>query len=152
MNKLVQVQHDQKMCIMLITCNTITAPAISAIGQAITNTLEQNEASYFQLGLPEDGMTFSLDVSQGSVVMYGSNKLQNPNEAFYDFQLSSSQREIFISYATFSSPITKRQITNFTNITVYVSIQGQSVSNSFTLNTTIGDTTTTTSMLELITS
>ena len=87
-------------------------------------------------------MTLNLDVSEGSIVMYGSNKIQNPNEAFYDFKLTNSQPEIFISDKTFSSPITKREITNVTDITIYISIQGQSVSNNFTLNTTTGDTTT----------
>ena len=125
-----------------ITC-IIIAPAISAIGQAITSTLEQNEASYIQLGLPVDGMTFRLDVSQGSVVMYGSNKIQNPNEAFYDFKLSNNQPEIFVTDKTFFSSITKRQIltNNTDDITIYITIEGQSESNNFTLNTTIGDTT-----------
>ena len=90
-------------------------------------------------------MTFSLDVSQGSVVMFGSNKIQNPNEAFYDFMLSDSQSEMFVNKETFdqsTSSVTKREISNITDITIYISIQGLSVSNNFTLNTTTGDTTT----------
>ena len=119
------------------------APAISDVGQAITRTLEQNEASYIQLDLPVDGMTLRLNVSQGSVVMYGSNKIQNPNEAFYDFKLSNNQPKIFVTGKTFFPSITKRQIStnNTDDITIYISIEGQSASNNFTLNTTIGDTT-----------
>ena len=75
--------------------------------------------------------------------MYGSNKIQNPNEAFYDFMLSDSQPEIFVNDGTFSSSIKKREITNITDdITIYITIQGQSAFNNFTLNTTTGDTTT----------
>ena len=59
-------------------CNLIKfllAPAISDVGQVITNILQQNEVTFLQLDLPDEGMTFSLDVSQGSVVTYGSNKI-----------------------------------------------------------------------------
>ena len=92
-------------------------------------------------------MTLKMDITSGSVVMYGSNKIQNPNEAFHDFQLTSNRREIFIHTGFFqhsSSPISKRQAPNITDITVYVSIEGQSAVNNFTLNTTVGDTTTVT--------
>ena len=115
------------MCTYQSHCIIIIAPAISDVGQAITSTLEQNEASYIQLDLPEDGMTFRLDVSQGSVVMYGSNKIQNPNEAFYDFKLSNNQPELFVTGKTFFSSITKRQVltNNTDDITIYISIEGQ---------------------------
>ena len=115
-----------------------TAPAVSDIGQAITNTLQQNEVTFIQVTLPDGGMTLSIDVTVGVVVTYGSNKIQNPNEAFYDFKLANSRPEIFVTTDTFGSI----EIANFTNITVYISIQGQSATNQFTLNTTIGDTTT----------
>ena len=120
-----------------------TAPAISDIGQAITNTLQQNEVTFIQVALPDGGMTLSIDVTVGVVVTYGSNKIQNPNEAFYDFKLSNSRPEIFVTTDTFG-------IANFTNITIYISIQGQSASNEFTLNTTIGDTTTVTGIQHAI--
>ena len=122
------------------------APAITTPGQVIATTIQQNEATFLQVALPEEGMTFSLDVSQGSVVMFGSNKIQNPNEAFHDFMLSDNQPELFVNEETFSSSsITKRQImnnTDDTDTTIYISIQGKSGFNNFTLNTTTGDTTT----------
>ena len=122
-----------------------TAPAISDAGQVISSQLGQGQVSFFQFSLPKEGMTFKIDITSGSVVIYGSNKIHNPNEAFHDFQLSSSRREIFIYTAYFqhsSSPISSRQAPNITNITVFVSIEGQNAVNTFTLNTTIGDTTT----------
>ena len=101
--------------------------------------------SFVRTYLPEQGMTVRIDVNEGSVALFGSNKIQMPNEAFYDFMLSNNRRDIFVTKSTFGidTPAeTKREITNFTNITVYISIQGQGVSNSFTFNTTVGDTST----------
>ena len=127
---------------MSIIFNLVTAPAISEIGQPISNTLQQNEVTFLQVSLPQEGTTLRLDVSQGSVVMYGSSKIQNPNEAFYDFKLSNSIPELYVNQETFGQRITKRAETpDDTDITIYITIQGQSVLNDFTLNTTIGDTT-----------
>ena len=128
---------------MILFC---IAPAISTPGQVISTSIQQNVATFLQVALPEEGITFSLDVSEGSVVMYGSNKIQNPNEAFHDFMLSDDKPDIFVNQETFSpsTGTTKPPGINNTNnidITVYLSIQGQRALNNFTLNTTVGDTT-----------
>ena len=98
-------------------------------------------------------MTISLDVTQGSVLVYGSNKIQNPNGAFHDFMLFDSQRKIFVNKETFSSSsITKRQIKNsIVDITIYISIQGRGIFNNFTLNTITGDVTTATKAPDITT-
>lgn len=81
-------------------------------------------------------MTLSLDVDEGSIVMYGSDEIQTPNEALHDFMLSEDMPEIFLT----SDILENNTFSN--NITVYTSIEGLSTFNSFTLNTTVGDTTT----------
>ena len=135
------------MLINMNACLLVTAPAISDVGQNITNTLQPDQVSFLQFTLPTAGMTFHLDVSRGSVVVYGSNKIENPNAAFYDFMMSNNQPEVFVTKETFdrsSSPMvtnTNGTTTNLTNILVYISIRGQGVS-TFALNTTTGDTTT----------
>ena len=123
-----------------------TAPAISDAGQVVSSQLGQGQVSFFQFSLPEEGMTLRIDMTSGSVVMYGSSRIRNPNEAFHDFRLTNRNPEIFLHTGFFhrsNSPIGKRQapITNITNITIFISIEGQSAVNNFTLNTTIGDTT-----------
>ena len=129
-----------------------TAPAISDAGQVISSQLGQGQVSFFQFSLPEEGMTLKIDITSGSVNIYGSNKIRNPNKAFHDFQLTSRRREIFIHTGFFqrsNSPISSRQVHNITNITVFVSIEGQNAVNTFTLNTTIGDTTTPAGIMSL---
>ena len=124
------------------------APAISNVGQIVTNTLQPDQVSFLQFTLPTVGMTLHLNVSIGFVVIFGSNKIENPNAAFYDFMMSNNQPEVFVTRETFGhsgSPMvtnTNGTTTNpLTNITVYISIHGQGVS-TFALNTTTGDTTT----------
>lgn len=36
-------------------------------------------------------MTLALEVQEGSVVLYASNKISNPNAAFYDYRLETSR-------------------------------------------------------------
>lgn len=77
----------------------------------------------------------------GLIVLFASNKIRNPNEAFYDWRLETRSRtDIYISLEGIS-PIGKRQVLQSVNTTIFVSIEGQSLINNFTLNTTYGDTT-----------
>ena len=77
----------------------------------------------------------------GLIVLFASNRIRNPNEAFYDWRLDTrSSADIYISLEGISS-IGKRQVLQSVNTTIFVSIEGQSVTNNFTLNATYGDTT-----------
>ena len=114
------------------------ASAIGEIAEPFISTLEQNQVAFFQFILPEDGLTLRLEVRIGLVVLFASNKIQNPNEAFYDWKLeTSSSADVYISL----EGITKQQIQQFVNTTIFISIRGQSGVNNFTLNSTSGDTT-----------
>ena len=80
-----------------------------------------------------------MTVDEGSVVMYGSRKIQNPNEALNDFKLLNGN-EIFVDRQFFQRNSPSENVTN-TTIILHVSIQGQNDVNKFLLNTTIGDAT-----------
>ena len=108
------------------------APAIGEIAQAFMGTLEQNQKAFFQFAPTEEGLTLKLDVQIGFIVLFASSKIQNPNEAFYDWRLeTSSSACVYISQDDLDE----------TSINVYISIEGQSGINNFTLNTMYGDTT-----------
>ena len=122
------------------------APAISDPGQPITGSITQGEVTFLQISLPDDGLTITIDVNEGSIVMYGSDKIKQPNEAVHDFKLTNEKPEIYLTEETFgkntSTIVSKRETTtDSTGITIYISIEGQSMVNNFTLNTTIGDIT-----------
>ena len=117
------------------------APAIGEITEPFIGTLERNQAAFFQYTLAEEGLTLRLEVEIGLIVLYASNKIRSPNEAFYDWKLETrSSTDIYISLGGIS-PIGKRQVLESVNTTIFVSIEGQSSINNFTLNTTYGDTT-----------
>ena len=114
------------------------ASAIGEIAEPFISTLEQNQVAFFQFNLPEEGLTLRLEVRVGLVVLFASNKIQNPNEAFYDWKLeTSSSADVYISL----EGITKQQVLQSVNATIFISIKGQSGVNNFTLNSTSGDTT-----------
>lgn len=119
------------------------ASAIGDVAQAFMGTLQQNQVAFFQFTLPEEGLTLRLEVQTGLVVLYASNKIQNPNEAFYDWRLETrTSADVYISPDDLeeSSSLTKRQVLQSLNTTIFISIEGQSGINNFTLNTTYGDT------------
>ena len=127
--------------IVIIYCFSVfLASAIGEIAEPFISTLEQNQVAFFQFNLPEEGLTLRLEVRIGLVVLFASNKIQNPNEAFYDWKLeTSSSADVYISL----EGITKQQVLQSMNATIFISIKGQSGVNNFTLNSTSGDTTTT---------
>ena len=109
------------------------ASAIGEIGQPFISTLEQNQTAFFQYTLPEEGLTLKLVVETGLIVCFASNRIEIPNEAFYDFRVeTSSSADVYINLDNLQD----------NSSTIYISIEGQSGINNFTLNTTSGDTTT----------
>ena len=97
------------------------------------STLVHNQTAFFQYTLPEEGLTLRLEVETGLIVCFASNRIENPNEALYDFRVeTSSSADVYISMDNLQG----------NSSTIYISIEGQSGINNFTLNTTSGDTTT----------
>ena len=112
----------------------ILASAIGEVGQPFISTLEQNQTAFFQYTLPEEGLTLRLEVETGLIVCFVSNRIENPNEALYDFRVETSRiSDVYISLDNLQEN---------SSTTIYISCEGRSGINNFTLNTTSGDTTT----------
>ena len=151
------------MCVKDVSpfsCTMCAVPAIADVEDVFDGTLKPDEHAYFQFDLPHSGMTLKIEVDIGTIVAYISNKIRNPNEAVYNWKLKTSTSvDVFISMekleisslpsptdtpSSFTPPtLTPQEAmdTTDTNITVYVSVQGNAMVNRFTLNTTYGDTT-----------
>lgn len=98
-------------------------------------------------------MTIQLQRQRGRVTLYGSFEIQNPNEAFHSFMIESSG-SVFVSPQDAQSPNSnqrqsKRQVRRnaetgssgqYSNATLYVSIEGQEDSSAFIMKTTFGNT------------
>ena len=99
-------------------------------------------------------MTIKVGITLGNVLVRGSFSVQNPTELTQDFVVMSNGGEIdyFVSPEAYEQSTTintdgqhrKRQTmpNNTTDdFTLYLSVIGLNDNNTFTLNTTIGDTT-----------
>ena len=120
----------------------------------------QGSVSYFQYELPDEGMTLRLNVAAGRVVLYASTRVQNPNSALYDLRLETeSTEDIFISPRDFveegegggdtdssMAGVGRRRINLEERerdvMMIFVTVEGLEQSNSYVLETTLGDTST----------
>ena len=97
------------------------------------------------------GLTVKVGITLGNVLARGSFSVQNPTELTQDFVVTSNGDKIdyFISPELYEQSTTvntdgqrrKRQATPTNELTLYLSIVGLDNNNTFSLNTTIGDTT-----------
>lgn len=108
----------------------------------------------YQYLLPEDGMTIMICVHVGNIVLYASTRVTTPNSALYEYKLDisgqSSQSEVCDDVYIDSSGSRKRNIVSeSSNVTLYVAVNGVDESNVFALNSTTGDTTSGKSIVDL---
>ena len=126
------------------------------IGNGLEGTLDMGENIRYQYPLPEDGMTIKICVQDGKVVLYASTRVTTPNSALYEYKLDISGRssgtEVCDDVFVKSSESKKRNVVpESSNITLYVALNGEEQSNTFALNSTIGDTTSGKGTVETIT-
>lgn len=113
-----------------------TVPFVGTLGVSVTGTLVYKEVVYYQFPFPNTGLTFVLEVSEGSVICYASNSLQNPGRKYgYTWRVvTDSYNDSYIDPSTIQGTVGSY---------IYVGIDGRNVSNnSFTLTATAGDTST----------
>ena len=101
--------------------------------------------------LKAEGLTVKVGITVGNVLVRGSFSVQNPTELTQDFVVTSNGDKIdyFVSPELYEQSTTvstdgqrrKRQATPTNELTLYLSIVGLDNNNTFSLNTTIGDTT-----------
>lgn len=143
------------MCVVcVIRCTTVflfvnTAPTIIDISAEIEGTIAGGAKRILEyIGFPDEGFTLEINIPVGGLQVYGSFEISNPTSLTADFEFSV---QIDINY--FVSPELRpstcddvgmrrrRQANNVTlSNNLYLSIVGLEDNNTFSLNTTIGDT------------
>lgn len=114
----------------------LTVPFVGTLGVSVTGTLVYKEVVYYQFPFPNAGLTFVLEISEGSVICYASNSLQNPGRKYgYTWRVvADSYNDSYVDPSTIQGTIGSY---------IYIGIDGRNVSNnSFTLTATAGDTST----------
>ena len=118
----------------------------------MTTSLSMGKSRLLLYSFTNEGITLKVDITLGQVLVQGSFIIQNPTSLTADFSVTSTTSGIdyFISPALYQSSIgdlqtsrRRRQTGSTSNITanVYLSIEGLETNNTFSLNTTFGDTT-----------
>ena len=144
------------------------APAIASISDPLDTSLGMNQSRLLQYPFPDEGITLKIDITIGQIQVQGSFTIQNPTSLTADFSIQSTSAGIdyFISPDLYQSSTggmqanrRRRQTGSPSNTTanVFLSIEGLDTNNTFSLNTTFGDTappiiTSTTSILSTMTS
>ena len=133
---------------------------------SIFRQLDFETKLYLEYFVPDDGFTIQVELHIGRVVVCGSNSLERPDCSYsltYDWRLEISEyEELFIGPDGFPSntPIPSSATTptdtptqasfpttnapnvtqTYSNVTVFLTIEGLDNDNIFSLNTTYGDT------------
>lgn len=117
----------------------LIAPAITYISDKLEGNLEINQVRLLEYKFPKEGMTLKIDITQGQLIVYGSFSIRNPTVLTADFSIKSTSKiNYFISPELYSNSIT---VNNNISVRVYLSLIGLQINNTFSLNTTFGNTT-----------
>ena len=117
------------------------------ISQVLNTSVERDVQVNVNYICPEEGITLKLCAGMGELVLYISlNSAITPSAALHDKELRARDGECNDVYCNCQNFIVgnrrKRQEPVSTGVTVYCSIMGIEERNTFTLNTTSGDTST----------
>ena len=132
----------------------ITAPSILEIGKDIVSVVAKGVSRLLRYAFSKTlGMTIKIGIRLGDVLVRGSFSVQNPTELTQDFVAMSSKGVIdyFVSPEAYENSTAIRTTdgqrqtmpNNVTidELTLYLAVIGLNDNNTFTLNTTTGDTT-----------
>jgi len=102
----------------------------------VLHTLSSGVTGYYELPFPSGGATITLDVLQGSVILYASDNVWNSNAHSYDWRVTANTSrfiEAFLDPSTLTRP---------TRSILFLAIVGAQISNTYIINNAMGDITT----------
>lgn len=101
---------------------------------SVFHTVSSGVTRYYQLVLPSDGVTVSLDMTLGSATLYASDNIWNANAPSHDWTFqATSYAELFMNPTTLGR--TTRPL-------LFLAVVGGQTTNTYILNNAVGDTTT----------
>ena len=110
-------------------------------------TLTEGANVRYELDIPEEGVTVRLCVREGSIILYASYTVTNPNEALHDFRREVISTgtincdDAFIPPENTGSNRRKRQSEMESPSTLFISVVGVEEQNDFDVETSEGDNT-----------
>ena len=98
------------------------------------HTLSSGVTRYYEVAFPSDGVTVTLDVTQGSVTVYASDNIWNANAQDYDWRVTANTTSGFTE-AFFNSSTLNRQVRSI----LFLAIVGGQSTSTFIMNNAVGD-------------
>ena len=113
-----------------------TAPFSIQINETIETNISGGEQTFIKIPYdPNEGVTIKVNVTNGTVVVYASDQIKTPNEAFYDWMIETDgYSDVFLD---------PNDVNRTVEDTVYVAIEGEDTDNDFSFTPENGDTSTT---------
>ena len=102
------------------------------------DTLISGVTRYYEVVFPSDGVTVTLDVTQGSVTVYVSDNIWNANAQDYDWRVTANTTSGFTE-AFFNSSTLNRQVRSI----LFLAIVGEQNTSTYIMNNAVGDIRTT---------
>ena len=98
------------------------------------HTLSSGVTRYYEVAFPSDGVTVTLDVTQGSVTVYVSDNIWNANAQDYDWRVTANTTVGFTE-SFFNSSTLNRQARSI----LFLAIVGGQSTSTFIMNNAVGD-------------
>ena len=103
-----------------------------AIGNAVSDSIGNGQFRFYIFPFLSGGVTVRVEVFRGGVWCYASDTNRNPSSRDYIWRLYISEYD--------DSFINPSSLDRMAGSLLFVAIEGTQATNSFTLNTTTGDT------------
>ena len=103
-----------------------------AIGNPVSDSIGSGQFRFYIFPFLSGGVTIRVEVFRGGVWCYASDTNRNPSSRDYTWRLFISEYD--------DSFIDPSSLGGTAGSLLFVAIEGAQATNSFTLNTTIGDT------------
>ena len=133
--------HAQCIYIGLIIAIIIVVPVRLGENATLNSTLGQGKVSYYQVRIPEGGLTFMVDVDKGKVLVCGSTIDENPDCRDPSTYSWVCETEGYCDIYINGSALRKRRRRQATSDVMFVSIEGVDRNNSVVFETMMGDET-----------
>ena len=101
----------------------------------ISGSLSEGEQTRWEFSVPPSGLSYTLKVSTGRVIMFASLITTAPNEAFHQWKIEVSSSSKVINIIPSNYLTTSRYPTGATVLPVYTTLAGLQTRNTFTLAT-----------------
>ena len=119
-----------------------TAPAVINITQQLQISIDKNQVANLEYNFPLEGLTITIEIFVGELVLYGSFTIPSPTSLTADFEIRIiNEINFFVSPELYSASVVsfvggarrRRQISE--DASVFITLVGQGDINTFSVTT-----------------